>query len=268
MSVDKNKYYFVYETTNKVNGRKYVGVHTTYKIEDGYIGCGVYSQRKTIPEQTLKHAFPKAVKKHGVENFSRKILSFFDNYEDALQLEKLIVDTDWITSRKNYNSALGGGSVQIKSGRDNYQYKADVFQIDIKTKKVLGKFPNGNQAAISLDLSPTKINAVLRRVKKQYYGFFFTRDLENWENDYNNLLEESKVVKEIASENYSLKVTAYSPDGRIYKNFKSLKEAAEHFDVRETRTIKQNIDYNKNSTHRKLLWGHTWRYTNEDKQKK
>lgn len=266
--MEKEKFNIVYETTNKVNGKKYVGIHTTYKLEDGYIGCGVYSNRKTLAPMLLRNAFPKAVKKHGVENFSRKILAFFDTYEEALQLEKLIVNRDWVTSRKNYNSALGGGTPLIKSGKDNYQYKADIFQIDIKTKKVLGTFPNGNQASIALDISPIKINQVLKGSKKQYYGFFFTRDLENWEEDYNNLLEESKIVKEIASEGYSKKVTAYSPDGSFYKNFKSLKEASAHFDVAETRTIRQNIDYNKNNTPRKLLWGHTWRYTNEDKQKK
>lgn len=34
------KYNFVYKTTNNINGRYYVGVHTTDKLNDGYLGSG------------------------------------------------------------------------------------------------------------------------------------------------------------------------------------------------------------------------------------
>ena len=55
-------YYFVYKTTNKLNGKYYIGQHCTEYIDDGYIGYG--------------KVFIKALKKYGKDNFYRKKLKF------------------------------------------------------------------------------------------------------------------------------------------------------------------------------------------------
>ena len=56
--------YIVYEITNKVNGKIYVGVHKTENLNDGYMGSG-----KNIKD---------AIKKYGIDNFDKKYLSIFD----------------------------------------------------------------------------------------------------------------------------------------------------------------------------------------------
>lgn len=54
--------HLVYQTTNKLNNKIYIGVHSTKNINDGYLGSGT--------------ALKKAVKKYGKQNFKRIILNF------------------------------------------------------------------------------------------------------------------------------------------------------------------------------------------------
>ena len=53
------KYYFTYKITNLLNGRFYLGMHSTEDLDDGYLGSGVAIQR--------------AVRKYGKENFSKEV---------------------------------------------------------------------------------------------------------------------------------------------------------------------------------------------------
>ena len=54
--------YIVYKTTNKINGKIYVGVHRTNPdIFDGYIGCSVSKKDR---KNKINKGFPAAVKKY------------------------------------------------------------------------------------------------------------------------------------------------------------------------------------------------------------
>ena len=90
------KYNFVYETTNLVNGKKYIGVHTTFNLEDGYLGSGKLIQL--------------AIKKYGVENFKRRIIEQFETYEEALKREIELITDEIVKSKEYYNLTLGGKS--------------------------------------------------------------------------------------------------------------------------------------------------------------
>lgn len=93
--------YFIYETLNRINGKRYRGIHKTSNLDDGYIGSGI--------------AFKKAVEKYGKENFSREIIEFCDSYEELLEKEKIYVDSEWIEDYSNYNLKTGGQSNGILS---------------------------------------------------------------------------------------------------------------------------------------------------------
>lgn len=101
------KYHIVYRTTNIINNKCYIGVHSTNKIDDGYLGCGFYCNYNidTIKD---KRGIRAAFKKYGVDNFKRDILFTFNNKEDAYKKEAEIVTYEWVLSQDNYNLCLGG----------------------------------------------------------------------------------------------------------------------------------------------------------------
>jgi hypothetical protein len=96
------KYYFVYKTTNLINGKFYIGVHATKNINDGYLGSGT--------------RLGDAIKHYGKENFNREIIEFFDCYEDALALESKLVTEVVLQDPLCYNLVLGGGKPPNHSG--------------------------------------------------------------------------------------------------------------------------------------------------------
>lgn len=92
--MEKKKYYFIYQTTNKINGKIYVGKHETYNLEDGYVGSG-----KLLWE---------AIKKYGIENFERKILFFCENSDELKAKEAEIVNEEFVLRKDTYNLKVGG----------------------------------------------------------------------------------------------------------------------------------------------------------------
>ncbi len=112
----------VYLTTNIINKKIYVGVHDTEtpEIFDGYIGNGIninYPSSNRHPSCPFHYA----VKKYGFDNFIRSTIKVFDNREDALKLEKLIVDDKFIARKDTYNIVIGGGDPP-KNAIPVYQY--------------------------------------------------------------------------------------------------------------------------------------------------
>lgn len=87
-------HYLIYKITNKINGKFYIGKHKTDDLNDGYMGSGILIK--------------KAIKKYGVENFTKEIL--FDVYGPDLMdfLEEAIVDEAFIARPDTYNMAPGG----------------------------------------------------------------------------------------------------------------------------------------------------------------
>ena len=71
------KYNYVYITTNKINGKFYIGKHSTDNLNDNYLGSGIMLN--------------KAIKKYGKEKFKQRILCFCDSEEEAFEVEKYLV---------------------------------------------------------------------------------------------------------------------------------------------------------------------------------
>ena len=87
-------FYTVYQITNTMSGKIYVGMHQTEDLEDGYLGSGQIIRR--------------AISKHGRGNFKKDILFVFDNPEAMRAKELEIVTEEFVARDDTYNLNVGG----------------------------------------------------------------------------------------------------------------------------------------------------------------
>ena len=90
----QTKYYLIYQITNNLNHKIYIGKHKTNCLDDDYFGSGKHLKR--------------AQEKYGLENFTKTILFYCANEEEMNLLEKMIVTTEFCTRKDVYNINIGG----------------------------------------------------------------------------------------------------------------------------------------------------------------
>jgi group I intron endonuclease len=144
-------YGFVYETTNKINGMKYIGkcVYGRKNDWEKYLGSGLYLKR--------------AIKKYGRENFIRTTLEEASS-EEELQLleENYIKRFNAVESPQYYNikmTSMGGDTYTTNpnrehirklkqanmSGERNHQYGKP------KTECMINSVKESNRRAVEVD---------------------------------------------------------------------------------------------------------------------
>ena len=121
------KYHVIYKTTNRVNGKIYVGLHSTDNINDSYLGSG----------WVLK----SAIKKYGCKNFSREILLILDSRDEAREIESMLVDESFIKRPDTYNLQEGGMGVQDQWGERNPMYGV----VPKNAKKIIAEHLDGTR---------------------------------------------------------------------------------------------------------------------------
>lgn len=119
------KYNYVYLITNLVNGKQYVGKHSTDILEDGYMGSGKLIQ--------------KAEQKYGIENFSKEYLAFCDKADKLNWFEQYYIKK-FKTFGEGYNLTAGGeGQLGFVPSEETRQKISDIHkekrkQTNIKEK--------------------------------------------------------------------------------------------------------------------------------------
>lgn len=83
-------FYLIYKITNNLNGKFYIGCHKTNNKEDGYMGSGTY----------LKNA----IRKHGIENFTKEIIVECSDENEMFNKERELV----VLCDQSYNLKEGG----------------------------------------------------------------------------------------------------------------------------------------------------------------
>lgn len=136
------KYHYIYKTTNLINQKYYIGMHSTDNLEDGYKGSGKILRA--------------SIKKYGKENFKFEILEYLDDRKTLKEREKEIVNKEEIDNKFCMNLQLGGGggfageeherkfregaSKSLKERWENEEYKKQM-------KKRLAEYTRANHLA-------------------------------------------------------------------------------------------------------------------------
>lgn len=87
--------HITYITTNLINGKQYVGDHSTDNLDDSYLGSGKLILR--------------AIKKYGKENFKREILEVSESKEEAFDLQEKYINEYETLKPIGYNLSPKGG---------------------------------------------------------------------------------------------------------------------------------------------------------------
>jgi hypothetical protein len=101
------KFHYLYKITNNINGKYYIGRHSTDNINDDYFGSGI--------------GIINAINKYGKENFSKEILYQCETTEELWDLERKVVNAEVVNDKNSYNMAFGGGNHLKEMKQNDYK---------------------------------------------------------------------------------------------------------------------------------------------------
>lgn len=143
------KYFIVYKTTNTINGKIYIGAHSTYNLDDGYKGSGTY----------LKIAF----RKYGKDNFITEIICRCVDEIVMFKVEKFLVNQliDKFGQKGHYNRSYGGRGARL--GKDNsfYGKKHTLESRKLISENLKGKLSGKKNPFYGKKHSPESINKIV-----------------------------------------------------------------------------------------------------------
>ena len=212
--MEKTWKYIVYETTNLVNNKIYIGIHKTKDANkfDGYIGNGIYiTQPYTY--QYAKTAFQCAVKKYGVKNFKRKTLAVFDTEKEASDLEEQLVNEKFLERDDVYNMVLGGISGCLVS------QIIKVYQYDLNGN-YLNEYKSFADAALQLECDYTLISYAVRKKSKAKNYLWSTDKLDKLDLSNYNL-----------GNNHQIKIYCYLKNGEFYREYPNQTQASKDLKI-------------------------------------
>jgi hypothetical protein len=177
-------FYTIYQITNKVNGKIYIGMHQTKNLNDGYMGSGMLIQ--------------KAIKKYGIENFVKTIMFTFDNEHDMKEKEKELVTEEFLERQDVYNlcpGGKGGWGYLNKTGKNNSGRKHSQH-----TKDKLSKSKTGIKHT---DKTKNKISYIMKTQRNtEEWKIILSINAVKKPENFSNTIKNSEKCKKQRSELY------------------------------------------------------------------
>lgn len=105
----RRKFHYIYRITNKLNGKFYIGMHSTDDLEDGYFGSGTRLCR--------------SINKYGKENHEMEILEHYFSRENLAAREAEIINEEFLSNPQCMNIRFGGegGWDHVHKSRSNLE---------------------------------------------------------------------------------------------------------------------------------------------------
>jgi hypothetical protein len=114
--------YTIYQITNELNGKIYIGKHQTTNLNDRYYGSGKFIR--------------SAMKKYGKENFTKEILFVFDTEEEMNTKEKELITEEFVSRKDTYNAGIGGEGGPHFKGKKHGSYMKEISSSVDHRKKI------------------------------------------------------------------------------------------------------------------------------------
>lgn len=204
----------VYLTKNIINGKIYIGVHDMENpdVNDLYLGDGAFANKPSSYNKQ-KTPFHAAICKYGTKNFRRTTIKVFDTRKEALELEALIVDENFIRLSNNYNVTVGGG-YPPRHDKKVYQYSLN------------GTFLKEYPSIITAKIENNGYEGVIRKsiaMKTSFADSF-------WSFNKCDKID----ISDYTITKYKSKVLVYNKELELLNEFESIKSAAKayNFDPR------------------------------------
>jgi hypothetical protein len=102
---ENKKYHYTYKTTNLINGRYYLGMHSTNRLDDGYLGSG-------------KRLYYE-LNKYGRNNFKFEILQHFNTREQLVEAETSLISEEVLKDPNCLNMVVGGSGGNVGKGGEH-----------------------------------------------------------------------------------------------------------------------------------------------------
>lgn len=146
-------YGYIYETTNLIDGKKYIGQHVASEFDPSYKGSGKYLWN--------------AINKHGWSNFSVRMLCpcFSQEELDAEEID-YIAHCNAVESPDYYNLQAGGQTGNIAGSRMSAEAKINMSLRNLR----LGRWQGDDNPSRKLEFTQEMRLAISKRMKGLLVG--------------------------------------------------------------------------------------------------
>lgn len=248
--METNFKWLVYKTTNKKNGKYYIGIsyEDPDNIDKNFLGSGIY-KNDPYTYQYSKTPLQWAVKTDGVNNFDRIIIGEYIDYWNAIIVFENLVNKITLQNRNIYNNFLrgdcpplinifdtNGGNILEKERLMSKEYEFYYIESYFSGNSFLDPITNKYVYALPWNISNKNGEIKYDHCRKQYIQnrpvFKYNGKTGEFIEAYNTQVEAEKANK-YSNITKSIKLKTPDKNGFMWAIFK-----ADYYNIPDEKTIK------------------------------